>query len=259
MQLLCPICQEPLKKVGHSALCLNRHCFDYARHDAYLNLLRKQSIAHGDNKAMVQARTAFLDTGAYAFLRDHLKAQINRLHPGVLVDLGCGEGYYTRSFPAAEKYGFDLSKEALKHAGTVDSSTCYAVASIFHLPLPSACADIAVTCFAPAAIQEIERILKAGGSFLFVTPGPRHLWELKSIVYDLPYENEQKDITSVLQLQERQCISDRFTLDRTEIGNLFAMTPYVHRTPKEAAKRLESLSELTLTAEFIIRRYQKPL
>ena len=116
-----------------------------------------------------------------------------------------------------------------------------------------------MTCFAPAAIQEIERILKAGGSFLFVTPGPRHLWELKSIVYDLPYENEQKDITSVLQLQERQCISDRFTLDRTEIGNLFAMTPYVHRTPKEAATRLESLSELTLTAEFIIRRYQKPL
>ena len=257
MKLLCPICCEPLTKINHVAACPNNHCFDYARHDAYLNLFLKQSVAHGDNKIMVQARTAFLNTGSYAFLRDELNRQINHLHPETLVDLGCGEGYYTRAFSAPEKYGFDLSKEALKHAGNMDPSTAYVVASIFHLPLPDTCADVAVTCFAPAAMQEIERILKTGGSFLFVTPGPRHLWEMKKILYDMPYENEQKNPETSLQLIKSLCLSDHFTIGKDQILNLFAMTPYAHRTPKESVRRLENVSDLSLTAEFIIRLYQK--
>lgn len=257
MKLLCPICHEPLTKTEHVAVCPQHHCFDYARHDAYLNLFLKQSVAHGDNKAMVQARTAFLNTGSYAFLRDELNRQLKRLKPKVLVDLGCGEGYYTKSFSAVEKYGFDLSKEALKRAGADDPSTNYAVASIFHLPLPNACADVAVICFAPAAMQEIERILIPGGSFLFVTPGPRHLWEMKKILYDLPYENEQKNPRTDLQPVDSRCISSHFALAEDQLKNLFAMTPYAHRTPKEAVKRLEAVSHLSLTAEFIIRLYQK--
>ena len=257
MKLLCSICCEPLTKINHIAACPNNHCFDYARHDAYLNLFLKQSVAHGDNKIMVQARTAFLNTGSYSFLRDELNRQINRLHPETLVDLGCGEGYYTRAFSAPEKYGFDLSKEALKHAGNMDPSTAYVVASIFHLPLPDTCADVAVTCFAPAAMQEIERILKAGGSFLFVTPGPRHLWEMKKILYDMPYENEQKNPETSLQLIKSLCFSDHFTIGKDQILNLFTMTPYAHRTPKESVRRLENVSDLSLTAEFIIRLYQK--
>ena len=69
MKLICPICGKPLVKQKRSALCEQRHCFDYAK-SGYLNLLRSSGGDHGDNAAMVQARTAFLNTGAYAFLRE---------------------------------------------------------------------------------------------------------------------------------------------------------------------------------------------
>ena len=70
MKLLCPICNEKLVKVDRHARCANNHSFDYAK-QGYLNLLIKQSVDHGDNKEMVQARTQFLNSGGYAFLKSN--------------------------------------------------------------------------------------------------------------------------------------------------------------------------------------------
>ena len=73
---------------------------------------------------MVKARTEFLNTGAYQFLRDTLAKKVEEAHCEVLADLGCGEGYYTSALPAEEKYGFDLSKDALKHGQHSERTTC---------------------------------------------------------------------------------------------------------------------------------------
>jgi 23S rRNA (guanine745-N1)-methyltransferase len=37
--------------------------------------------------------------------------------------------------------------------------------------------------YAPANDQEIIRLLKPDGLLLVVTPGPRHLWQLKEFIY----------------------------------------------------------------------------
>ena len=256
MKLLCPVCGKPLKKVEKAAVCENGHSYDYAR-QGYLNLYLKQSVDHGDNKAMVQARTAFLSTGSYAFLKDRLVEKVKEARPCVLVDLGCGEGWYTRDLPADEKYGFDLSKEALKHAARIDPAGQYAVASIFHLPLPDECADAVLTCFAPAAEEEIVRILKPGGIFLFVTPGPDHLMEMKKVLYDVPYQNELKDLGIQMTLKDTETIEHSFHVNQDNLMNLFEMTPYAHRTPAEAIERLRKLDGMDLTAQFVIRTYQK--
>ena len=104
MKLLCPICNEKLVKVDRQARCANNHSFDYAK-QGYLNLLIKQSVDHGDNKEMVQARTQFLNSGGYAFLKQELVNLTKKYDSHVLCDLGCGEGYYTSGFQAEEKYG----------------------------------------------------------------------------------------------------------------------------------------------------------
>ncbi len=206
---------------------------------------------------MVQARTAFLSSGAYSFLKETLCETIRELSPEVLTDLGCGEGYYTRSFPVKEKYGFDLSKDALKHASKQDPSTQYVISSIFHLPLAEGSCDMAVTCFAPAAAEEISRILKPGGYFLFVIPGRNHLHELKEVLYEHPYENEEAPLETKMTLIHEQHIQNTFEADQTMLKNLFQMTPYAYRTGEEGKKKLEAVSSLNCTAEFVIRCYQK--
>ncbi|MBE6123705.1 MAG: methyltransferase domain-containing protein [Solobacterium sp.] len=252
MRLICPVCGKPLVRNGNSAVCENRHSFDYAR-SGYLNLLLKSSQTTGDDRDMAAARTRFLETGAYSFLRD----EISRLLPGkgVVSDLGCGEGYYTSAFQADEKYGFDLSKSALTHAAKTDPSTMYVLASIFHLPLPDHCTDAALTCFAPAASSEILRILKPGGFFLHVTPGPRHLYEMKEVLYDTPYLNPDKKIPYLLKHADAVTAVRKFHADRNMLRDLFMMTPYAYRTGEAGIARLSKVSEMDITAEFVIHIY----
>lgn len=256
MLVNCPICGKPLDRKENTAVCRNGHCFDYAK-QGYVNLLIRQSVDHGDNKDMVKARTKFLESGSYAFLKDALCAKIAEEPCHTLADLGCGEGYYTSSLPCDEKYGFDMSKEALKVAARKDRNTSYAVASIFHLPLPDACMDVCLTCFAPFAKDEIERVLKDQGRFIFVSPAPYHLFELKQAVYEHPYENRVEELETSLVRESQEIITRKFRVDHDTLMALFEMTPYVHRTRKEDMRKLESLEGMDITASFVIRVYRK--
>ncbi len=258
MKLICPICRTPLLQEGNSLCCSRRHCFDIAR-QGYVNLDPAYRKERGDNREMVLARTSFLSSGAYSFLKEALCETIRELSPEVLADLGCGEGYYTSSFPVREKYGFDLSRDALKHASKHDLSTRYVITSIFHLPLADESCDMAVTCFAPAAEEEVSRILKPGGYFLFVIPGKNHLQELKEVLYDHPYENEESPLDTRMDLIREQHLSNRFEADQEMLRNLFQMTPYAYRTGEAGRKKLESVSSLACTAQFVIRCYRKKI
>jgi 23S rRNA (guanine745-N1)-methyltransferase len=258
MKILCPVCHEPLRINDHAAVCRNHHSFDLAR-SGYLNLYRSNRKGHGDNKEMVQARTAFLESGAYAFLRDELvEISAGMPHDHVL-DLACGEGYYTRALPGTEKIGIDLSKDALKHAAGRDPETAYVLASIFDVPVSSESTDVILTCFAPLAAQEITRLLKPGGHFIFVSPGPYHLYEMKKVLYEHPYLNEVKDIDHFLPLMDEKTITASFTPDHETLAALFHMTPYAYKTGEEGMKRLAETEELTITAEFLIRIYEKTI
>ena len=75
-QYRCPLCQQALLLDEKSYRCANNHSFDQAK-QGYVNLLPvqfKHSKEPGDNKAMVQARRAFLDKGYYQPLLDSMLA-----------------------------------------------------------------------------------------------------------------------------------------------------------------------------------------
>lgn len=256
MLLRCPICKNELEKQGRSAVCKNNHCFDYAK-QGYLNLLLKQSKDHGDNKQMVQARTDFLNQGHYQFLKEAIASSILKVQPKTLADLGCGEGYYTSGFPCETIFGFDLSKDALKHASANDKHAQYVISSIFNLPLKDETMDYITTCFAPFAKDEIERLLKKDGHFLYVTPGPKHLYELKEQLYKTPYLNVVEDLDTSLQLKETMLVEETMHLNHQELIDLFQMTPYAYKTGKEGMEILDKIDYLDVTAEFVIRIYQK--
>ena len=255
MNILCPVCKKTLIKSERSYCCENRHTFDIAK-EGYLNLNLKNSQNSGDNPEMIRARRSFLEKGYYGFLKDAIASLLDE--DDSLVDLACGEGYYTRDFGCRDKVGIDLSKTGLKIASKSDKSTLYLLNSIFHNPLPDCCADKVVTIFAPIADEEIVRILKDDGRFILVRPDVRHLIELKEAIYDTPYLNEADDIIVKGMVRERQiAVSDRQMVDGGDLKNLFMMTPYVNTTSPADKEKLKAIEELAVSFCFLIDVFKK--
>lgn len=268
----CPLCAAPLVREDRAYRCSNGHSFDMAK-EGYVHLLppnQKHSASPGDDKAMVAARREFLSKGYYQTLLDTLCCQVLSLsgESPVILDAGCGEGWYTdgilRALRAAGRRpwmaGTDISKLALRTAGKrVKGEAELAVASSYRLPLADGSADILVNCFSPLAPEEFRRVLKPGGAFLYVVPGPFHLWELKQVLYDEPYPNEEKETPyEGFAYREILPVDGTITLEsRTDIQNLFHMTPYTWKTPRNGAKRLAALDRLTVQISFRVHSFLK--
>ena len=201
----CPLCGAPLTREDGAYRCPSRHSFDIAR-EGYTYLLppnQKHSAAPGDDKGMAAARRDFLSKGYYSPLLNTLCSEIlaDSGPEPVLVDAGCGEGYYTagiyQSLTAAglrpRMAGLDISKVALRAAARREKQVEFAVASSYRLPIADETADVLLNCFSPLALGEFRRVLRPGGRFFYVVPGPEHLWELKEVLYDRPYPNEEKE------------------------------------------------------------------
>ena len=269
----CPLCAAPLEREEHQYRCPNGHCFDIAA-AGYTHLLpanRKHSQNPGDDKAMVAARSAFLEKGYYAPLREALCALVVREsgeeeHP-VLLDSGCGQGYYTaglfRALSEAGKEpriaGVDLSKFALRRAAKGLPQGEFAVASVYRLPLADGSVDVLTNVFSPLAAEEFARVLRPGGLYRYVVPAPRHLWEMKEILYPEPYENPaRREDYPGFQWQGAEQVRGRIALeDGVDIMALFGMTPYAWKTPKTGVERLKELTRLETEIGFDIHWYRK--
>lgn len=265
--LCCPICAQPLERAERSYICPKRHCFDIAR-EGYVNLLpanRKNSKDPGDDKDMVSARTRFLDGGYYAPLRDALAGLVLEKKPAAVLDSGCGEGWYTAGVCAALREcglntrvaGVDLSRSALKKAARRTKEAEFAAASVYHLPVADRSADLLLNCFSPLALEEFRRVLKPDGAFLYVVPGAKHLWELKQVLYENPYENEEAETDYEGFVYERILPVDfEMDLNADALQDLFRMTPYCWKTPKSGVERMNALDELRVTASFRIHVFR---
>lgn len=262
----CPICGAPLTREGRTYTCPNRHCYDVAR-EGYVHLLpanQKHSANPGDDKAMIAARTAFLDGDYYAPLRETLCTVVSA-HGGQnpkILDVGCGEGYYTQGLaqlPGAEIAGVDLSKAGLKKAARRVNEGEFAVASVYHLPVADEAVDVVVDCFAPLALEEYRRVLRKGGLFVYVVPAPQHLMEMKAVLYDTPYPNPEERVEyEGFSYVDILPVTTTFTLpDQASIQALFGMTPYAWKTPRAGVERLEQLEQLTVTADFRVHVFRR--
>lgn len=255
MNIICPVCKNRLSKLDKTYKCPNNHSFDISK-QGYINLNMHNSQSTGDNNEMINARRDFLNKGYYSFLLDEVNKLLNENDS--LVDLACGEGYYTSRFICKDKIGIDLSKQGLKIASKNDSNTIYLLNSIFHNPLEDKCADKVITIFAPIAKDEIVRILKDDGKFILVKPDEKHLYELKQSIYDNPYLNEIENIKiSGLNLEKEIKISNHALLNKEDIHNLFMMTPYYNTTSKLDKEKLNNIDCLDVTFSFIIDVYTK--
>jgi 23S rRNA (guanine745-N1)-methyltransferase len=265
---VCPVCGGSLQlhQSGKTYTCQNQHSFDLAK-EGYLNLLpvqHKHSKEPGDSKQMMTARREFLEAGFYEPMAKTVAMMINANRTVGqnmrLLDLGCGEGYYSRKIASycnhheqIALHGIDIAKFAIAAAAKKQPNARFIVASSNRLPYPDQYFDFVLRVFAPSDDDELKRVLKSSGHLLTVTPGPRHLWQLKEFIYAEVKEHASESL--VPQGFERltaQRISYKITPNPQQRMALLQMTPFAWRANESVQQSLSSVSELEIETDFIL-------
>ncbi|HET6473789.1 MAG TPA: methyltransferase domain-containing protein [Pseudomonadales bacterium] len=273
--MACPLDGLPLARADRRYACASGHSFDIAR-QGYLNLLpvqHKQSKDPGDSAAMVAARSAFLDSGAFEPIAAELSRWVSarlvaasRAHACVL-DAGCGEGYHLvhllRSLGAQRLdarvalIGMDISKPAILAAARRSKRITWLVASNKRPPLLPGTVDVVCSTFGFPLFEQFATLLAPGGRIVLVDAGPEHLIELRRVVYptiekDGPLRLEAT--AAGLSLIETRPLSYRRTLDsNAQILNWLAMTPHAFRIGPRGRQAASELHRIDVTVDVVFR------
>ena len=264
MELICPICGGSLCREDRCYRCENRHSFDIAR-QGHVNLLpvqQKKSLHPGDTRGQVLSRRAFLEAGFYAPIADTLcQTALELGAKGPILDIGCGEGYYSSRLAAAmnaELTGLDISKEAVRCAAAKYKDALWICGTAAHLPVPDHSAGVITSLFALTMAEEFRRVLASDGLYFQVLAAQDHLLGLKSIIYPELKLKEKDSVPDLpgFRLVKTVPIRFEFTVAGEQVQNLLSMTPHVYRISKEGAARLAATDKLTDTASCVLNVYR---
>ena len=269
---ICPHCGADLSLTENkkSLVCggeRKKHCFDLAS-SGYVNFAPPSQSGSGDSKEAIRARTAFLETDSYLNICNAVSSAVDKYcRGGLVIDAGCGEGYYTNNIArtyGGDVVGFDLSKYGVEAAAKsarrngVENSF-FGVGSVFSLPVKDSAADAVVNIFAPCVEEEYCRVLKKGGVLITAGAGEDHLLGLKKALYDTTYKNtERDDMPKGMSLVEEIRVAYDLALEGNElIAALFSMTPYYYRTGEQDRKKLSELNSLNTEIDVKIKIFRK--
>jgi len=268
MPYICPICQNPLMQhlPSKGYYCSKKHHFDLAK-EGYLNLLpaqHKKSKEPGDSRAMMRARRNFLEAGFYQPMAEALANIINTYQPETtpmhILDVGCGEGYYCRQIEAfsdhpenLDLHGIDIAKNAIFAAAKKQENARFIVASSKSMPYADQYFDLLLRVYAPSNDQEIIRLLKPDGLLLIVTPGPRHLWQLKEFIYQKVKEHDvDVHLPPGFTQIESQRINFKIHPGQDQRMALLQMTPFAWRANAEIQNNIQRSKDLEIETDFIL-------
>ncbi|GGI89232.1 23S rRNA (guanine(745)-N(1))-methyltransferase [Shewanella gelidii] len=247
----CPICRSPLELNMPTWQCHQGHCFDRAK-EGYVNLLpvqNKKSKDPGDNKTMMQARREFLNAGHYQHLSDRVGELALEFAPQTrsILDIGCGEGYYSdrlfnvfSSDNECQLHGLDISKSAVRYASKRYKQMHFCVASVFDMPFVDQSFDLALRIYAPSDLDELKRVICPEGLLITVAPGPMHHFEVKEKIYSDPQPHPE----SIAEIDGFECLhyerlrSRMNLIDAKDIQNFLQMTPYAWKLTETQKKSM---------------------
>ena len=294
----CPLCHQPLQLCRGEPRrwqCAARHQFDCAK-EGYVNLMpvqHKHSKNPGDNKEMMQARRACLEAGHYQPLRDKVAALLQEsltavsasdAHRVQVLDIGCGEGYYTAALArvlaehamisnsetfagsasngeaqaTGQVFGLDISKVAVRYAAKRYPNVEFCVASSHRLPFADASLDAVVRIYAPCKAQELSRCVRPGGVVITVSPAPRHLYQLKEQVYgDVVLHPCPVETLDGFTLEQDLRLAYPMRLSAEAAVQLLQMTPFAWRASAQVWEHLAAQSEFACETDFAIRIHRR--
>jgi 23S rRNA (guanine745-N1)-methyltransferase len=286
----CPLDGLPLAPGAGCLICAKRHSFDISA-GGYINLLPvqyKKSRDPGDSKSMVAARRRVLDAGLFDPLADAVCGivgeQLNRqmeaekqagtasAEPPLLIDAGCGEGFYTARLAgylreslkagAPRVLGVDISKWAILAAAKRSRAVAWAVASNKRLPVPQGAAKVITSLFGFETWPDWAQLQTAGQSVIVVDAGPRHLIELREIIYpalrvhDSPAHEDAGENGYDLIGETRAGFEQRVEGSGL-LGDLLEMTPHGRKSGAAGREAAQALNSLTLSFDAVIRTFRR--
>nr|PMK32022.1 23S rRNA (guanine(745)-N(1))-methyltransferase [Vibrio breoganii] len=226
----------------------------------------KHSKNPGDSKEMMQARRIFLESGHYQNLQQQLASTVNKCVEGIkaptVLDIGCGEGYYTNEIAqtlidTAQVYGLDISKVAVRYASKRYPNCHFSVASSYKLPFSDNSLDVIVKVYAPSKQEELLRCLKPNGLLITVTPGARHLYQLRERIYqEVRLHEEEADEFAGLELVEQTKLNYQMQLEKGLAFELLQMTPFAWKASTELQAELKDCDTFECEADFNIQVYR---
>jgi len=265
--LACPLDGTAFDASGQQLVCTNGHCFDVAK-QGYANLLlvqQKASKDPGDSKAMMVARSRFLDKGVYQPIATRLnELACTQAGLDVVLDAGCGDGYYLdclqQVWPTATTtafVGLDVSKWAIMAAAKRNAELVWLVGTNKHPPLQAATVDLILAVFGFPCYAPFHSILKPNGRLIVVESGPQHLIELREIIYpSIKAHTPTADVAipEGFELAETTALTYQTeSLQHAQIMDLLTMTPHLYRATQEGKAAAEALSEIQLTVDVVFR------
>ncbi|WP_436898400.1 putative RNA methyltransferase [Acinetobacter gyllenbergii] len=263
--LMCPVCRQSLNLVANSWQCETGHHYDVAK-QGYVNLhvvQHKHSKSPGDTPESVLARREFLQAGFYQPLQHAIVTLIQQLQPKAVLDIGCGEGYYTSAMQAYTQHciGVDIAKTAVQRAAKLNNKVTWVVGTGATLPVQDYALDMCTSLFSPIPQDEIVRVLRDDGYLIVVTPAPKHLYDLREALFEQVNLHEPEKFVQQLdaqfELKQAQIVEAPMQLDQQALKNLIAMTPYAYKANPERRKALEQAQRFAATAAFQIYLFQK--
>lgn len=265
IEILCPLCGEPLRQEKPVWQCANHHTFDVAR-QGHVNLLpvtQKHSLHPGDTKEQVAARRTFLEAGYYAPIANAVcdAAKNYGVSNPQILDVGCGEGYYgaqVRQATEGSLVGLDISKDAVRLAAGRYKGSTWLCGTASHLPFPDHTFHVVMSMFALTMAEEFRRVLAKDGIYIQVLAAEDHLLGLKSVIYPELLHRAKDSVPELpgFTLLESRPVRFSFRVEGNQIQNLLSMTPHVFRISKEGAQRLEALDALEDTASAVVNVYR---
>ena len=259
----CPICQENLTLLETSLKCCNRHSFDLAKF-GYVNLAPQIKQSANYDKENFQNRQQILEAGFYQAILEAVSDLLsNSKNAKTILDIGCGEGFYSRklqeSHPDKTFYAFDISKDSVQIAAKSESNWAvnWFVGDLARLPIKDASMDILLDIFSPANYGEFKRVLKENGLLIKVIPTENHLKEIRQKVQDQltnkDYSNQ--DIKDHFQNNFTILSSKTASLTKPitaeQLQALLSMTPLLFHVDQSKID-WSQLTEITIEAEILV-------
>ena len=259
----CPICQKNLTLIETSLKCSNRHSFDLAKF-GYVNLAPQIKQSANYDKENFQNRQEILKAGFYQTILKAISDLLASLETAkTILDIGCGEGFYSRKLQEAHSdktfYAFDISKDSVQIAAKSEPNWAvnWFVGDLARLPIKDASMDILLDIFSPANYGEFRRVLSKDGILIKVIPTENHLKEIRQMVQNQltkkDYSNQdiKEHFQEHFRIQSRQIASLTKPISAEQRQALLAMTPLLFHIDHTKID-WSQLTEITIEAEILV-------
>lgn len=259
----CPICRENLTLLENSLKCNNRHSFDLAKF-GYVNLAPQIKQSANYDKENFQNRQQILEAGFYRAILEAISDLLsNSKNAKTILDIGCGEGFYSRKLqerhPDKTFYAFDISKDSVQIAAKSEPNWAvnWFVGDLARLPIKDASMDILLDIFSPANYGEFRRVLSKDGILIKVIPTENHLKEIRQRVQDQLTNKDYSNQDIKEHFQEHFTILSNKTASLTktitaeQLQALLSMTPLLFHIDQSKID-WSQLTEITIEAEILV-------